>query len=296
MLTKNQFNVINYLINNTGKTTQRDISEQTGISIGSVNSSLKELNELSFLNGTAVTDNGLNIMENYRVKRAVIIAAGFGSRMVPITLNTPKPLVRVHGNRIIDSCLDALKNAGISEIYIVRGYLGEQFDQLLYKYPNLKFIENPIFNEANNISSIVYAGDLLKNTYIIEADLLLYNKNLITKYQYSTNYLGIPTTRTDDWCFYKKNGFISKMSIGGENCYKMVGISYWTEPDGQKLIKRAAELFNSPGGKERYWDQIPLEYYIKDFKIEIRECTADDIIEIDTFKELKELDKSYELS
>ena len=296
MLTKIQFNIINFLINNTEKITQRDISEQTGISLGSVNSSIKELNKLSFLDGTELTDSGFNVMENYRVKRAVIIAAGFGSRMVPITLNTPKPLVRVHGNRIIDSCLDALKNININEIYIVRGYLGEQFDQLLYKYPDLKFIENPIFNEANNISSIVYAGNLLKNTYIIEADLLLYNKNLITKYQYCTNYLGIPVARTDDWCFYKKNGYISKMSIGGENCYKMVGISYWTESDGQKLIRRAEELFKSPGGKERYWDQVPLEYYIKDFKIEIRECSENDIIEIDTFKELKELDKSYSLS
>ena len=75
--------------------------------------------------------------------------------MVPITLNTPKPLVRVNGTRIIDSLLDAVVEAGIPEIVIVRGYLGEQFDQLLYKYPNIRFVENPIYNEANNISSAV---------------------------------------------------------------------------------------------------------------------------------------------
>ena len=69
------------------------------------------------------------------MKRAVFVAAGFGSRMVPITLNTPKPLVRVNGTRIIDTLLDAVVEAGIPEIVIVRGYLGEQFDQLLYKYP-----------------------------------------------------------------------------------------------------------------------------------------------------------------
>ena len=82
-----------------------------------------------------ITDKGLETLEPYRAKRAVFIAAGFGSRMVPITLNTPKPLVRVHGKRIIDSLIDACLEADIREIYIARGYLAEQFDQLLYKYP-----------------------------------------------------------------------------------------------------------------------------------------------------------------
>ena len=104
--------------------------------------------------------------------------------MVPITLNTPKPLVRVNGTRIIDSLLDAVVEAGIPEIVIVRGYLGEQFDQLLYKYPNIRFVENPIYNEANNISSAVCVRYLLQNAYVLEADLLLRNKKLISKYEY----------------------------------------------------------------------------------------------------------------
>ena len=148
----------------------------------------------------------------------------------------PKPLVRVKGNRIVDSCLDALVDAGITEIYLVRGYLGEQFDQLLIKYPFIKFINNPLFNEANNISSIFCAGDILQNAYIVEADLLLSNKLLITKYQYSSNYLGIPVEKTDDWCFtLNKDGYVNNMSIGGKNCFQMVGISYWDEKDGKQL-------------------------------------------------------------
>ena len=125
---------------------------------------------------------GYAALEPYRVKRAVFIAAGFGSRLVPITLNTPKPLVRVNGTRMIDTLLDAVIAAGIEEIYIVRGYLGEQFDQLLYKYPGIKFIDNPLYNEANNISSALLARHLLKNAYVLEADLFLYNPELITKY------------------------------------------------------------------------------------------------------------------
>ena len=74
-----------------------------------------------------ITKTGLDALEP-RVKKAVIVAAGFGTRMVPLTFNTPKPLIRVRGERIIDSQIDACLNAGIDEIYIVRGYLAEQFD------------------------------------------------------------------------------------------------------------------------------------------------------------------------
>ena len=293
MLTRKQFDVLDVLIDSKEKLSQRELSEKSGISLGGVNNVLKELDELGFAKDKRITPKGVEIMQNYRVKRAVIIAAGFGSRMVPITLNTPKPLVRVKGQRIIDSCLDALKEAEIEEVYIIRGYLGEQFDQLLYKYPNIKFIENPMYNEANNLSSVVCAGDLLQNSYIIEADLLLYNKKLIKKYQYASNYLGIPVERTDDWCVAVSGGYINKMAIGGKNCYQMVGISYWVPSDGKKLFLAAREVFNSPGGKERYWDQVPLEYCLKDFKVEVRKCSFEDIKEIDTFNELKQLDETY---
>ena len=293
MLTKKQFDVLETIISSEKAISQREISELTNMSIGTVNSVLKELGTLGYIQSKKITKAGIDAMEPYKVKRAVIIAAGFGARMVPITLNTPKPLVRVKGNRIVDSALDALKEAGIEEVYLIRGYLAEQFDQLLYKYPNIKFIENPLYNEANNLSSIVAAGDLLSRSYIIEADLLVYNHKLIKKYQYSSNYLGIYKERTDDWCVHLKNGIINKMSIGGNDCYQMVGISYWTEEDGKKLFKKAKEVFNSPGGKERYWDQVPLEYCIKDFDVTVRECKSSDIIEIDTFNELKQIDETY---
>jgi len=293
MLTRKQFDVLEVLIDATEKVSQRELAEKAGFSLGRVNTVLKELDEMGLVSANRITEKGIAAMEPYKVRRAVILAAGFGSRMIPITLNTPKPLVRVKGSRIIDSCLDALKEAGIEEVYIVRGYLAEQFDQLLYKYPNIKFIENPSYNEANNISSIVCAGELVQNAYIIEADLLVYNKKLIKKYQYASNYLGIPVERSDDWCVSVSGGYITKMTIGGEKCYQMVGISYWTEGDGKRLFTAARDVFNSPGGRSRFWDQVPLEYCIKDFKVEVRPCKFEDIIEIDTFNELKQLDETY---
>lgn len=293
MLTKKQFDILVRMAEKGEPETQRSIAEGTGMSLGVVNKTLAQLTEAGFVKSGTVTPEGLDALEPYRVKRAVIFAAGFGSRMVPITLNTPKPLVRVHGKRIIDSLLDAVYAAGIEEVYIIRGYLSEQFDQLLYKYPNIKFIENPVYNEANNISSAMCARYLLQNAYLCEADLLLYNPALICKYQYCSNYLGVPVDVTDDWCFKTKNGIITKLCVGGTNCHHMFGISYWNAQDGARLAGHIEQVYNSPGGKERYWDQVALEYHLDEYKIAVRECSFDDIAEIDTYRELKQIDDTH---
>lgn len=292
-LSRKQFKILTYLERVNTKLSQREIADKLDISLGSVSRHLEILRNEGLINGTIVTDKGMEVLEPCRVKRAVFIAAGFGSRLVPITLNTPKPLVRVNGTRMIDTLLDAVVNAGIEEIYVVRGYLGEQFDQLLYKYPNIKFIENPIYNEANNISSALIARSLLQNAYVFEADLVLYNPELITKYQYTSNYLGVPVEKTDDWCFEVKNRVITKLCIGGTDCYHMFGISYWNAEDGKKLESDIEKVFNLPGGKERYWDQVSLEYCLKNYQVEVRPCTFEDIIEIDTYNDLKKLDHTY---
>lgn len=293
MLLKKEFDILTAIEKAQKKLSQRTLSAMTGISLGIVNKTLTLLTESGYLKDGVITDKGLEALEPYRAERAVIFAAGFGSRMVPVTLNTPKPLIRVKGTRIIDTLIDAIYAAGIEEIYIVRGYLWEQFDQLLYKYPNLKFIDNPYYNEANNISSAMCARHYLQNCYLCEADLLIKNPDVITKYQYQSNYIGVPVEMTDDWCLYTKNGYITKITVGGTNCHHLYGISYWSKEDGAKLAGHIEDVYNAPGGKERYWDQVALEYHIDDYKVAIRDCTFDDITEIDTYRELKMLDDTY---
>ena len=236
-LSRKQFDVLAYIEGCKQANTQRAIAEATGMSVGSVNRVMASLTEQGLLEGGRITSAGYEALEPYRVRRAVFIAAGFGSRLVPITFNTPKPLVRVHGKRIIDTLIDACLEAGINEIYIVRGYLSEQFDQLLYKYPMIKFLENPLYNEANNISSALIARYLLSNAYVFEADLLISNPKIIKKYHYASDFLAIKKDRTDDWCFEVKNGVIVEQKVGGEDCWQMVGISYWNETDGHKLAQ-----------------------------------------------------------
>lgn len=292
-LNRKQFKILTAIEKKGAMMSQRELAAATGLSLGSTNSTMAKLKEAGLLDGNGLTEAGLQALEPYRVKRAVFIAAGFGSRLVPITLNTPKPLVRVKGVRIIDTLLDAVVAAGIEEIYIVRGYLGEQFDQLLYKYPMIKFLENPIYNEANNISSAMCARHLLQNAYILEADLVLYNPDLIAKYQYTSNFLGVPVERTDDWCLFVKNGIIRKLCIGGTNCHHIFGISYWNKEDGIKLYEDLKTVYEMPGGKERFWDQVPLEHCIDRYQVEVRDCTFDDITEIDSYSDLKKLDNTY---
>lgn len=294
-LTRKQFDVLEKMATQTDSYTQRDLERLTGHSLGTINRVIKELTDLGFVSNGAITEAGMNALEPYRAKRAVFIAAGFGSRLVPITFNTPKPLVRVKGTRIIDHLLDACLEAGIEEIYIVRGYLAEQFDQLLYKYPTIKFLENPVYNEANNISSSMIAKELLSNAYVFEADLLLSNPKIITKYHYTSDFLAIKKDRTDDWCFEVKDKVITEEKVGGEDCWQMVGISYWNEEDGRKLANDIPEVYSMPGGKERYWEQVPLVYKKKNYAVEVRECFEEDIVEIDTFKELKQIDPTYDV-
>lgn len=295
MLQRKQFDIMTELEATKRVLTQRELAAKLGVSVGTVNKTLNELDGLGFISEGKLTEKGLDALEPYKVKRAVFIAAGFGSRLVPVTLNTPKPLVRVNGKRIIDGLIDAVLAAGIEEIIIVRGYLAEQFDQLLYKYPMIKFIENPAYNEANNISSAMCARYLLSNAYVFEADLLIYNPAIIKKYHYCSNFLGIKKDRTDDWCFEVKDGIIKEQKVGGIDCYQEVGISYWDDADGRKLSEHIKQTYDMPGGKERYWDQVPFVFFPREYSVEIRECNQEDIVEIDTFKELKAIDKTYDV-
>lgn len=297
MLSRKEFDVLEALSLSSTTLTQRELESITGYSLGTVNRVLKDLSDHKLVANGTITNEGFEALEPYRAKRAIFIAAGFGTRLVPITFNTPKPLVRVHGVRIIDHLIDACLAAGINEIYIVRGYLGELFDQLLYKYPMIKFLENPVYNEANNISSSLVARYMLSNAYVFEADLLISNPAIIKKYHYTSDFLAIKKDRSDDWCFKVKDGIIVEEKVGGEgdDIWQMVGISYWNEADGHKLSQDIADVYASPGGKERYWEQVPLVYRKEHYQVEVRECHEEDIVEIDTFNELKAIDKTYDV-
>lgn len=124
---KEQFAVLTAL-EKRGKLPQNDLAKITGLPLDTCSAVLDELQNCGWVKDGSVTEKGLEALEPYRVKRAIFIAAGMGSRMMPITLSCPKPLVRVNGVRIIDTLIDACIAAGVEEIIVVRGYLGECFN------------------------------------------------------------------------------------------------------------------------------------------------------------------------
>ena len=146
--------------------TQRQLADATDMSVGTINATVATIADKGWMDNGTLTVSGLTALEPYRVKRAVFYRSRIWQQIGPYHPQRPKSLVRVRGKRIIDSLLDAVTAMGIEEAYIVRGYYGEQFDALKYKYPNITFIENPMHNEANNIEldgSTIPSAELLHN-------------------------------------------------------------------------------------------------------------------------------------
>ena len=298
-LSREEFIFLAYLEKmGAGAYTHRQLADELTLTLGNISKLLKDLNDKDYINILQndiieISSRGLKALEPYRVRKAIVLAAGFGQRLAPVTLDTPKPLVKVNGVRIIDTLLDALYAKGITNITIVRGYKKEQFDQLLEKYPTIHFIDNPLFNLANNIGSAIQAVDVIDRCYICEADLYITNPDVVNKYEYRSNYLGAKVRETDDFCFKNRNGYVDGYQMGGVDCYQAFGISYWNSEDSDKLRNDLKRVYNSRGGKENLWEMVPLKICKKKYNLEIRKCHKADIIEIDNFIELIAADRSY---
>lgn len=296
-LTRYQFEIMNYLQSNQNCSFDlRSISDKICISSALVSQQLEILEKSGLVDLSdkiiKVTERGLLVLEQYRVRKAIILAAGFGSRMLPATKDKPKPLVLVNNVRIIDTLLDALIKAEINDIVIVTGYKGDRFNELLNKYPTIKLVNNPIFDKTNNISSIMTVLNQLDCCYICEADLYISNPNIITKYQYCSNILGSYSLQTDDWSFKMNNGFIDQYQKGNTYCYNYYGISFWTRDDSIKLKNDFKEVYNN-GGTDYFWEFVPLVLKKDNYQVEIRQCQKEDIMEIDNYYELQQIDSSY---
>ncbi|MFR0544729.1 sugar phosphate nucleotidyltransferase [Limosilactobacillus reuteri] len=300
MLNRYEFEVLNYIEKGNILANLKQITDSTKISrnkIREVLSILIENGEVENKEGLRLTSKGLKALRPYRVRRAVIMGAGFGSRMMPATKDCPKPMVKVNGKRIIETQLDALVAAGIKDITIVRGYKKEKYNELLDKYPFLNFVDNDDYDKTNNISSVMKVLDKIKGgTYLCEADLYISNPNVITKYQYTSNILGSYSLQTDDWSFRMKDGHITDYQQGNTYCYNYYGISFWTAEDCDKLRRDWTETYASKDGKKLFWEFIPLKKYKDNYQVEIRQCSKKDIMEIDNYYELAALDKSYSIN
>ncbi len=226
---------------------------------------------------------------------AILMAAGMGTRMRPLTENIPKPLVKVHGVPMIETIIEGLERRKVQMIYIIVGYLKEQFSYLADKYNNIQLIENVEYEKINNISSVHAVGDILGSAdcFICEADLYISDSSLFDVTLSKSCYFGkMVKGFSDDWVFDVEDGRIIRVGRKGTNRYNMVGISYFKKEDAVIIRNAIKEAYGKPGYEKLYWDEI-VDRKLDCLDLGINPVMAEQIVEIDSVEELCEIDGSY---
>jgi len=236
----------------------------------------------------------MDLQTKHIVKRAIIMAAGIGKRMQPLTFDTPKPLIRVNGVRMIDTVIDALHKNGITEVYVVVGYLKEQFYDWVDRQSCVKLIENPYYDTCNNISSLYVAREHLCECIILDGDQIIYNPEILDPKFTISGYNAVWCEGdTKEWLMDVENGVVKSCSRnGGTRGWQLYSISRWTAEDGKRLRSHLEYEFEH-GNRQIYWDDVAMFCHFHEYRLGIREMKKDDIIEIDNLDELILIDPSY---
>lgn len=226
---------------------------------------------------------------------AILMAAGLGSRMRPLTDRMPKPLVPVKGVPLIETVIAALRKRGVSEIYVVVGYKKEQFKVLESKYSNLHLVENPDYLVKNNISTIAVVADKMRDAacFICEADLYVPSDMLLMRDFPKSGFLShfVPG-HSDDWLFdLDENRRVLAFHKGGDDKFNLSGISYFKAPDARRISDIISAAIADSANDQRFWDEIVCRH-ASEIDMTIHEVRPDEIVECDTVEDLKKLEES----
>lgn len=248
--------------------TQRELSQILDVSLGTVNNLMKECIHKGYISASesdrgqySLLPKGKELLETYKVDGAVILAAGFGSRFVPLTFETPKGLLKVFGERMIERQIRQLREAGIQDITIVVGYLKEKFEYLIDKY-QVKLLYNPEYACKNTLATVYHARKLFqgRNMYLLSSDNWLRN-NMFHKYECGAWYaLSHTSGRTSEWCVqFNKKKVITDVQIGGEDSWFMYGPVFFSSEFSRGFLPVLEEYYRIPGTEQLYWEYVYMD-------------------------------------
>ncbi|MFR4161272.1 MAG: sugar phosphate nucleotidyltransferase [Paraclostridium sordellii] len=222
--------------------------------------------------------------------RAILLAAGMGTRLRPLTLTTPKSLVEVNGKPMLERQIEFLKEIDIDEIIVVTGYLNEKFKYLIEKY-GVKLIHNDKFDIYNNIYTMYLVREYLGDSYVIDADVYL-NRNFLERdIEKSTYFSGYKTRFKNEWKLdYDENNKVSNIIVGDGEGYILSGISYWSKSDASIITKELEKYIENGKFKDLYWDDVVKDNLAK-LDIYIRKIKSEDSFEVDSLEDLSNLNK-----
>lgn len=223
--------------------------------------------------------------------RAILLAAGMGTRLRPLTYETPKSLIKIKGEPLIERQIKFLREVGVQEILVITGYLSEKFNYLIEKY-NVKLVKNDKYDVYNNIYSMYLVREYLSEAYVIDADTYLCRNYLEKSLETSTYFAGNKTVSNEEWMliFDEKNK-VKHIKVSSGEGYIMSGVSYWTKDDGEFLKNKLEEIIKNDNWQNLYWDNVAKDS-LKNMDVHIRMIHCDDWFEIDSLEDLKILEES----
>ncbi|EPD78305.1 NTP transferase domain-containing protein [Atopobium sp. oral taxon 199] len=291
-LTKNVFTVLKMFASTNEKLSQRQLSEATELSLGTVNAAVKSLEDQGLIEDRMITRKGLEALKPYAVDNAIIMAAGLSSRFAPISYEKPKGVLRVRGEVLIERQILQLMEAGITDITVVVGYKKEYFFYLAGKY-GVTIVVNPDYATRNNNSTLWHVRNQLGNTYVCSSDDY-FTVNPFEHYvygaYYSAAYVAGPTK---EWCLKEgSGGRITGVEIGGFDAWVMLGHVYFDRAFSKRFVEILEAVYDRPETADKLWEDIYADH-IKQLPMAIRKYPDGVINEFDSLDELREFDPTF---
>ncbi len=280
-----EYDLMNVILEKPGMN-QRELALCTGFSLGKVNHSLQVLMEKKYLNSERqLTEKALAEMEERKPQNAVILAAGYGMRMVPINVEVPKGLLEIKGEPLIERLICQLQEVGITDIDVIVGFMKEQYEYLIDKY-NVNLVFNKEYVSKNNLHSLKCAARKLGNTYIVPCDIWC-RKNPFSDHEWYSWYM--VTDEEDERSSVRVNRKKELAVVRkGEKGNSMIGISYLLRADAENLYRRIQDYSGKKEYDQAFWETALMEK--NRMAVGPREVKKEDAREINTYEQLRELD------